>query len=239
MALSGEQCDRRWRPAELSSLASTLYRDGPFVRRLLMSLRPLICPFDELMGRVPGGSSVLDVGCGSGLFLGLLAASGLRFRGVGFDASRRAIQAARTMADRLGEQGREADLRFECLDARSPWPEGPFDVVSIIDVMHHVPPAERGAVLERACQATAPGGLLIYKDIAPRPRWRALANQLHDLVVAREWVRYTPLGDVARWGRRAGLELRDSRRIDRLWYGHELAIFGHPAAAPDLIGRKC
>jgi 2-polyprenyl-3-methyl-5-hydroxy-6-metoxy-1,4-benzoquinol methylase len=187
-----------------------------------MTLRPYISPFDRLIECVPEGSSVLDVGCGAGLFLGLLAATGRRFSGVGFDASAGAIRAARAMAGRVKDLGFEADLRFEHLDVRAPWPRGPFQVVSIIDVMHHVPLPSRRSVLELARAALQPGGLLIYKDIGDRPRWRAFANCLHDLVMTREWVRYTPLCDVKSWASDLGVEPIGVERINRLWYGHDL-----------------
>jgi SAM-dependent methyltransferase len=213
-----------YRPSELASLAWSIYKGAPVANRWLMTLRPYISPFDRLIECVPEECSVLDVGCGAGLFLGLLAATGRRFRGVGFDASKDAIRAARAMAGRLKDLGFEADLQFEQVDVRAPWPEGPFQVVSIIDVMHHVPPPSRQSVLELARASLQPDGLLIYKDIGDRPRWRAIANCLHDLVMTREWVRYTPLQDVKLWAGNLGIEPIDVERINRMWYGHDLML---------------
>lgn len=225
MVMVDDPKNRAWRPSELSSLSASIYRESPPVPRLLMTLRPFICPFERLIECVPEEATVLDVGCGAGLFLGLLAAAGRQFRGVGFDASSGAIRAACAMADRLRVLGYKADLRFEQIDVRSPWPEGRFDVVSMIDVMHHVALASRHSVLQLARAALRPGGLLIYKDIAENPRWRATANRLHDLLTTREWVRYTPLGDVKDWAQHLDMELRVSESIDRWWYRHDLCVF--------------
>ena len=224
MALGNDCQHRVWRPGELASLAASIYRESPPVRRLLMTLRPHICPFERLIESVPEGAAVLDVGCGAGLFLGLLAATGRRFRGVGFDASATAIREAAAMAALLKVQGNAGELWFEHRDVRSTWPEGPFDVVSIIDVMHHVPLDHRRALLEQARAALRPGGLLIFKDIGDRPRWRATANLLHDLLMTRELVRYTPLREVEAWGRVLAMEPLASERINRLWYGHDLML---------------
>ena len=195
-----------------------------------MTLRPYICPFERLIECVPDGAAVLDVGCGAGLFLGLLSATGRHFRGVGFDASGSAIREATAMAAQLKKRGGAGELRFECVDVRAAWPEGPFDVVSIIDVMHHVPLGHRQTLLEQARAAIVPGGLLIFKDIGIRPRWRATANRLHDLVLAREWVQYTPLRDVEAWGCSLGLEPLACETMNRLWYGHELMLFRNGSA---------
>jgi SAM-dependent methyltransferase len=216
---------RTWRPDELASLASSIYQGVSPVRRRIMSWRPYICPFDRLVEYVPEVCSILDLGCGAGLFLGLLAATGRRIRGVGFDTSTGAIDAARHMAIRVRSLGFEADLRFEHLDLRAPWSEGAFDVVSMIDVMHHVPLAHRRSALERASAAVRAGGLLLYKDIGDRPQWRATANRVHDLLMSHEWVRYTPCSEVETWAASGGLELLVSERINYLWYGHDLRLF--------------
>jgi SAM-dependent methyltransferase len=216
------------RPATLASVARTIYADGPAVRRRMMGLRPYICPFHRLIDLVPVGASVLDVGCGCGLFLGLLAATGRRPRGVGFDVSAGAIPAAQGMAHRLKAADVETDLRFERVDVNDPWPPGAFDVVSVIDVFHHVPPDRQRALFGTAVGSVRPGGLLIYKDVGPQPLWRAWANRLHDLLVAREWVHLIPASRVESWGRESGLERLRSERINALWYGHDLLVFRRP-----------
>jgi 2-polyprenyl-3-methyl-5-hydroxy-6-metoxy-1,4-benzoquinol methylase len=216
------------RPSELSACAASLYRDVPGARRLLMKLRPYICPFDRLIECVPPGSRVLDVGCGAGLLLALLGAAGHCHEGVGFDVDGGAIAVARLMAARIGSLGYPAVLRFEHLPVSAPWLRGPFDVVSVVDVMHHVPLDQWRALMGLAYSSLRPGGLLLYKDIGDRPHWRALANNLHDLVMTREWVRYTPIGQVQAWAREIGFESSGAERINRLWYCHDLVVFARP-----------
>ena len=115
-------------------------------------------------------------------------------------------------------------MEFERVDATAAWPcgEEQFDVVSIIDVMHHVPVAAQRSVIETASRRVKPGGMLLYKDMCRRPLWRAWANRLHDLVVARQWINYAAVQDVERWASEAGMRVVERERINRLWYGHEL-----------------
>jgi hypothetical protein len=69
------------------------------------------------------------------------------------------------------------------------------------------------------------GGVLIYKDVGGRPYWRAKANRRHDLVMARERVRYTPLPEVKAWTAELGMNLLTSERVNTLWYAHDLCVF--------------
>lgn len=214
-------------PQAAAAIARRLYVTGPALWRRMQYWRPYICPFGDLAGLVPSGARLLDVGCGGGLFLGILAYVCRIRGGIGFDSNAAAIALARTMTLQLPACH---GLVFERLSVEDPWPYGTFDVVSMIDVMHHVPPADQPGLFAAAVTHVVPGGLLIYKDIAPVPRWRAFANRLHDLLLTRQWVQYGAAGQIERWAGAQGLALVSRRRIDMLWYGHDLAVFRKPVA---------
>lgn len=220
-----------WSAAALSRAARAMWTDGPLIPRRMQHFRPYICPFDKLLVHVEPGSRVLDVGCGRGLFLGLLHHAGLLSGdagapSVGFDLSREALAGAKRMARRAGMT---PTVRFEHGDATHGWPSGAFDLVSIVDVMHHLPAVARRSVVQHGAERLRPGGVLLYKDMTPRS-WRALANTMHDLAVARQWVTYTPMAVVEHWARESGLILEHAESFQRLWYGHELRVFRRPGA---------
>ena len=52
----------------LSRMAAGIYPEGPVLFRALQKYRPYICPFEALIEEVPEGASVLDIGCGSGVW---------------------------------------------------------------------------------------------------------------------------------------------------------------------------
>ncbi len=216
----------------LSRIAATIFLRGPLLFRLLQRYRPFICPFEELLPHCPAGSRVLDVGCGGGLWLHLLNATDRLGEGLGFDSSAAAIELAQRATIAPAASAAPSDairteprLRFIHLDVRAPWPDGTFDVVSIIDVLHHVPPAAQRSVITLACARVRPGGVLLYKDMCRRPRWRALMNRLHDLVLARQWINYAPVEDVEAWAVSAGMQIERRAFFPRWWYGHELRVF--------------
>jgi 2-polyprenyl-3-methyl-5-hydroxy-6-metoxy-1,4-benzoquinol methylase len=208
--------------SELSQTAKRLYGSQGGLSARLQTLRPYICPFEELLPHVPAGSSVLDVGCGAGLFLVLLGSRGVIERGLGFDVSQPAIDLARRIARELA--GR-VDLTFLAVDAGAAWPDGAYDVVSMIDVLHHVEPDQQLDVLSLAASRTNRGGILLYKDMALRPRWRAWCNQAHDLVMAREWIHHVPFERVRQHLSTLGMTPVAQGTATRYWYAHEWAVF--------------
>jgi 2-polyprenyl-3-methyl-5-hydroxy-6-metoxy-1,4-benzoquinol methylase len=208
-------------PSEISSLADRLYAGEGLATRLLQHYRPFICPFDRMTELVPAGSHVLDVGCGTGLFLLLLQHRGKIASGVGIDAGGAAIASARRAA------GANPALRFEI--GRIPVPDfkpaEPFDVVSMVDLLHHVPSAERANVILWAANLLKPGGILLIKDIAPGPWWMARASQVHDLLMARELVRFSTPEAIDGWAGLAGCTKALYERVPILCYAHEIHVY--------------
>jgi SAM-dependent methyltransferase len=209
-------------PKTLSGFFFDLYDDAPRPLRMLIAARPYVCPYDKLVSFVPQGATVLDFGCGTGTLLAVLAAIGRLGHGIGCDVSPAPLAAARTAAARIGAADR---LDFVPIKDVGSAPEGPFDVVAMIDVLHHIPPAERARAIAAAASRTAPGGVFIYKDMTDRPLWRRFAHSLDDLVFSHELVRQVRKGEVEAWAVQSGLALEHAEYIPRLVYGHQLRVF--------------
>lgn len=211
-------------PAELRAAARRLFTRGPFLLRHLQHHRPTICPFGPLLNFVPPGASVLDIGCGGGLLLGLIACTRRPGPLTGFDSSAQAIELARANLENFPKPGPQ----FLRLDVGEAWPPGPFDCVTLCDVLHHVPRAFHAGLLKQAADHVSPGGRFIYKDVYPEGLVRPNASRLHDLVIARERIHIPRIADVTREVEGAGLRRVHHQRINTLWYGHELAVFEKP-----------
>ena len=103
---------------------------------------------------------VLDAGCGNARLARFLTQSGVAIAYTGVDASPRLLDAARDVL----LTAHEAEFRLieaNFLSEPDALPTGPFDLVALFGVLHHVPGAERR---ERLIQALAervvPGGVL-------------------------------------------------------------------------------
>lgn len=211
-----------------SRLAAQLYRGGSPLFRLHQSLRPYVAAFASVLQSVPAGSRVMDIGCGAGLLLNLLAARCHIAEGFGFDASGKAIAAAD--AARRGA-GLDPSLRFERRDAGSGLPDGQWSVVTLIDVMHHIPKDQQRHLIQALTSHVTPGGRLIIRDPVRHPLWRNLANMLHDIVFARQIVHARDPEEIEAWLADSGLTLVRKSRADALWYGYWLLVYDRSPAA--------
>lgn len=189
--------------------------------RFMQSYRSYICPLHEVINEVPQKSRVLDVGCGNGLLLNLLADLGRIRRGHGFDLSGPAIEVAQQVALKHSPGH---TITFESRSVEQGIPRLGFEVVTVVDVLHHIPDAYKQAFVADLCDAVPEGGTLIFKDMVCKPTWRAAANRLHDLIMARQWVQHADPMDVEQWLAQKGMAIRRRGTFNTLWYGHWLLV---------------
>lgn len=104
------------------------------------------------------GSVVLDVGTGRGELLAAASARGARLA-VGVEYSPAAVALTRQTLQARGVAGAAhvvlADAR------RLPLPAASVDVVTMLDIVEHLAPAELDAALAEAARVLRPGGLLL------------------------------------------------------------------------------
>ena len=105
--------------------------------------------------------SILDLGCGNGRFAAACDRQlGCRWRYTGVDSSPGLIKEARVRIKRLEVSGVKASVG-DLLAPDQRLPKGPFDLVTLFGVMHHVPGVKaREHLLARAARRVAKGGLL-------------------------------------------------------------------------------
>lgn len=118
-----------------------------------------------LLGLVPDGRG-LDVGCGTGVLAGRLAAAGLRMTGCDPSDGMLAVLRGRV-------PGVEAVLAS---GTALPFQDASFDLVFCVAVMHHVAaPGAVRATLGEMVRVCRPGGRVVVWDHNPRnPYWKLL-----------------------------------------------------------------
>jgi cyclopropane fatty-acyl-phospholipid synthase-like methyltransferase len=205
----------------INKLAADYSAQFSGLERWLVAGRPHICPFSPVLEAVPTQSHVLDIGCGTGLLLYMLGEEGKVSRGTGVDIAAAEVAAGRRALIALNVN----NVELRCVSDTSSWPSNPFDVVTMIDVLHHCEPGLQRQFFQSACERVKKGGRLIYKDMCQSPFWMAWANRLHDLIKAHQWIHYVPIRLVESWASSDGFNLVARDRIDMYVYGHELLIF--------------
>lgn len=143
-------------PAAIKRMATMLYADvGSVKTRLMQQYRSYICPLHEVIHDIPPQSSVLDVGCGHGLLLNLLVHLGRIRRGYGFDMARPAIEIASRVAS---NHSFSSTVAFEARSVEKGIPHLGYEVVTVIDVLHHIPDSHKQSFVEALCSALPEGG---------------------------------------------------------------------------------
>ena len=122
---------------------------------LINEILPLIPTFEKLKS----GIKVLDVGCGSGKAINLMAKSFPNSQFTGYDFSSEAIQNAINEAKELGL----INVRFEKQDAASFSKNSYFDVITAFDAIHDQ--AKPDKVLKNIKKALKPDGIFMMQDI--------------------------------------------------------------------------
>jgi SAM-dependent methyltransferase len=139
--------------------------------------RAIVCD-----GVLPSGGTLVDIGCGGGLSLAILADAARRFREGRWPATwtpppafdrmigiERRPRAARIARQALGDA---ADIRHG--DARAI----AFDrcrAVLLFDVLHMIPADAQDTLIAGVAAALEPGGVVLVREADPSGGWRFLA----------------------------------------------------------------
>lgn len=129
---------------------------------------------------LPRQGACLDVGCGFGLFSAWMSKEQPDAQWLGVDLDEQRIATAKGLAARL--QLTRCD--FEVADLRVWRPMRPFDSALCLDCLHHLPEPAADELLAAVHARLAPGGVLVLKEIAASPWWRATWTFLLDQVTA-------------------------------------------------------
>jgi SAM-dependent methyltransferase len=128
---------------------------------VLPALIDMILPLAPgIVGELERGIDVLDLGCGSGRALNLMARTYPRSRFRGIDFSEEPIGRARSEADRL----RLDNVRFDAQDAATFAEKEAFDFIVTFDAIHDQ--ADPARVLRNIHAALRPDGTYLMQDIA-------------------------------------------------------------------------
>lgn len=170
---------------ELSTfLQSKIPGKAGFIDKIKIGYRPYICPFSELLAYIPDNAKVLDIGCGSGMFLSLVANYKSPASLAGIEISETLIHHAQQL---LANLNKNIPLFLSVFNG-SVLPEeiANYDYIFLIDVVHHVPRTEQYTFLRSIYEKMRPGATLVLKDIDAENIILSKFNKLHDLLLSGE-----------------------------------------------------
>ncbi len=128
------------------------YYDAVFTRGRGIQSKWHHLKFARFHREMAGVGRHLDIGCGPGTFIGSLEAGR---HSIGVDIAEPQIVYAR---ERYGGHGRD----FQRVDSGPlPFSDSSFDLVTIIELIEHLPPRENDALIRESLRVLAPGSTLL------------------------------------------------------------------------------
>lgn len=153
-------------------------------------------------------AQVLDVGCGGGILSEAMARAGAHVLGI--DLSRPVLDVAELHA----LEGK-VEVEYRAVSAEDLARERPaaFDLVTCMEMLEHVP--DPAASVQALAALARPGGDVIVSTLNRNPLAFAVAIVGAEYIArvlprgTHEYLKFIRPSELARWGRQAGLELRD------------------------------
>ncbi|HSK73907.1 MAG TPA: class I SAM-dependent methyltransferase [Pyrinomonadaceae bacterium] len=128
---------------------------------VLPALLDAILPLAEgIKEKLEAGIDVLDIGCGSGRAINLLAVNYPNSRFTGYDFSEEGISRARAETEKLGLK----NVNFEVRDVAGINENGKYDFITAFDAIHDQ--AKPAVVLKEIFNALREDGTFLMQDIA-------------------------------------------------------------------------
>jgi 4-hydroxy-2,2'-bipyrrole-5-carbaldehyde O-methyltransferase len=157
-------------------LGDDLKQIGDLVARFSKIGEPILKEFVTTL--VAGGSSikVLDVGCGSGIYLQTISRANSRAEGIGVDQDEAVAEQA---GKNIRDWGLENNFRIMAGDIHVLFDslEGPFDLITLFNIMYYFPNEERLDFLGKLRSLLSPQGVLaIAMHVQGRGRDLGAAN---------------------------------------------------------------
>lgn len=196
-------------PAELAKFASMAqsWWDPAGPSRPLHELNPLRMSYIESVVGLEDARA-LDVGCGGGILTEAMARSGARVMGI--DLSQAVLDVAELHAIEAKLAVEYQAIAVEDLAAARP---GSFDLVTCMEMLEHVP--DPAAALGALGLLVKPGGHVVVSTLNRKPAAFAVAIIGAEYIArmlprgTHEYLKFIRPSELARWGRRAGLDLVD------------------------------
>jgi len=191
--------------AKFAALAQSWW-DPKGPSKPLHDLNPLRLHYVERLGL--RGKQVLDVGCGGGILSEAMARAGAS--ALGIDLSQAVLDVAELHALQAGISAAYRNIAGEELAEERP---GAFDLVTCMEMLEHVP--DPAATVRALAALTKPGGDIVVSTLNRNALAFAVAIVGAEYVArvlprgTHQYLKFIRPSELARWGRAAGLELRD------------------------------
>jgi ubiquinone/menaquinone biosynthesis C-methylase UbiE len=139
--------------------------------------RVILCPFDRIAEYIPNDfNSILDFGCGHGIWLNYLKLLGKKGRSIGMDIDEAKIRIAKKTINK--------NIEFIRTDLTNLDPNK-FDLITIIDTMYLLPVKKQQELLISCSRILNSGGCLLIKENEKSKNWKFYLNVIEEFVAVK------------------------------------------------------
>lgn len=158
------------------------YQAAPLSVKAYNFFRFKTAPFDRMLEAFPAGSSVMDLGCGTGIFLNLIrnARGDGICRLTGMDNQPWKIEAAQK-----SRAGKDGALFRSCDIADEAFVPGANDCITLIDVLYYFKQDVKERIIRKCFDALPRGGVLLVKDIEKNLKIEYLWTMIQETIAIR------------------------------------------------------
>jgi SAM-dependent methyltransferase len=156
------------------------YRDVPLSTRAFLEARWRLTPYSEMAAKLPPRGTVLDLGCGHGLFSLALALGSRERKVIGLDHDEQRIRLAARAAEDVPNLSYSSGTLSKPEQTGAGLEPGSVAGISMIDVMHYFPYAEQERLFAQAYDLLSPGGTLIVREVNPGEGAASSFNRLYE-----------------------------------------------------------
>lgn len=176
---------------------------------------------EEIGQYLPKSGSILDIGCGFGMFSLYYALSLPSSTIRGIDLNPRRIAKAQTAALKLSAN----NVTYEVGNAETLQLTGGFDGIYMLDIIHHIPEEAVAPLLTQIFNQLSIGGRLIIKDVSDKPAYKRWFTWILDKAMDfRTPVNYWPPERLSALLRSIGYEVYIHSMVDVLPYPHLMYV---------------
>ncbi|MEI7832663.1 MAG: class I SAM-dependent methyltransferase [bacterium] len=178
---------------------------------------------DDIIQYLPERGTVIDLGCGFGLFTLAFALARPNCNFIGLDMDEKRIAVAQSIIEKL----KLTNISFLARDVCEVRDElgKDIDTLIMLDLIHHIPVAPGDRVLEHALALVKPGGYFLVKDVGTQPRWMAYFTYLMDKLTSDGVVYYRSINNWRETLTRIGVKnLHIHHQRDSIPYPHILCV---------------
>jgi 2-polyprenyl-3-methyl-5-hydroxy-6-metoxy-1,4-benzoquinol methylase len=152
------------------------YSHLSLVEKLHIALRFMLCPWGKIISNFPDCASIIDVGCGHGLFINMLCLCKSDIKNaVGIDVSEKKIEIAKR-SEKINISFKLGSLERTDIKA---------DVYSIMDVLYLISFRDQEILIRNVFDLLPKGGFFAIKEVDTKPKWKFFLLIIEEFIMVK------------------------------------------------------